>query len=187
MSTRSALRERYDTVIVKELKEKYGYKNVHLIPKLEKVVINSALSADADKNWIAEVSKEIGLIAGQSPVVCQSRKSISNFKLRKGVPNGVKVTLRGERMYEFLYRLLVVALPLIRDFRGLKTRMDGFGNYTLGIQDHTIFPEITIDRDRKAVGMDITFVTTAKQDEAALKLLELFGFPFLKRTTRTAA
>lgn len=182
-----ALKEHYEQVVVRELIKKHGYGNVHVVPKLEKVVINSAISADAEKTWIAEVTKEIGLIAGQKPKLCLSRKSISNFKLKQGVPNGLKVTLRGRAMYEFVFRLLAVALPLIRDFRGLKARLDGSGNYTLGIQDYTIFPEISVDRDRRAVGMDVTFVTTTSRDEEALSLLELLGFPFFKRSATAVA
>lgn len=178
-----ALREYYESSVKPELKKKHGYTNVHLIPKLEKVVVNSAISSDADKAWIEEVSKEIGQITGRKPMVCLSKKSISNFKLRQGVPNGVKVTLRGDAMYEFVYRLLSIALPLIRDFRGLRTRLDGAGNYTLGIQDHTIFPEINVDRERKNIGMDITFVTTAATDAEGFDLLELLGVPFLKRSS----
>jgi large subunit ribosomal protein L5 len=173
----------YEDAVRKKLCEKYGYRNVHIVPKLEKVSINSAISADAEKSVADEVLKEIAMLAGQKPVIVRARKSISNFKLRAGMPNGVKVTLRGSLMYHFLCRLIKVALPMIRDFRGLAARFDGRGNYTLGIVDHSIFPEISIDRERKAIGMDVTFVTTAKTDGEARDLLEFLGMPFVKRHT----
>ncbi|MDR2668180.1 MAG: 50S ribosomal protein L5 [Puniceicoccales bacterium] len=171
----------YDDVVRKKLCEKYGYGNVHVVPKLEKISINSAIGADAEKSVAEEVVKEIAMLAGQKPIVVRARKSISNFKLRAGMPNGVKVTLRGSLMYHFFCRLVKVALPMIRDFRGLAPRFDGRGNYTLGIRDHSIFPEISIDRERRAIGMDITFVTTAETDGEGRDLLELMGMPFVKR------
>jgi large subunit ribosomal protein L5 len=162
-------------------------KNIHCVPKLEKIVINSAISADSDKSWIEEVVREIGLIGAQKPVIVLSKKSISNFKLRAGVPNGAKVTLRGNAMYEFAYRLISVALPRIRDFRGLRAKFDGRGNYTLGIQDDSIFPEIGVDRERKNIGMDITFVTNTESDEECRELLESLGMPFQKRSQTAKA
>jgi large subunit ribosomal protein L5 len=156
-------------------------KNVHRVPKLVKVIINSAISADSDKARIEEVLKEVGLIAGQKPITILSKRSISNFKLRAGVPNGIKVTLRGDAMYEFVYRLVSIALPRIRDFRGLRAKFDGRGNYTLGIQDDSIFPEVGVDRERKSVGMDITFVTNTNSDKECHELLESLGMPFQKR------
>lgn len=175
------LRELYEGKIRDLLRKAGSYGNIHEIPALQKIVVNSAISSDAEKSWPEEVAKDISLIVGQRPVIILTRKSISNFKLRAGVPNGIKVTLRGNRMYEFFYRLVSVALPLIRDFRGLSLRLDGNGNYTMGIKDHCIFPEISIDRDRKVVGMDITFVTSAGTDAEAQELLKLMGMPFMKR------
>jgi len=176
------LRKHYLDVVVPELCKKLGYSNIHEVPKIEKIVINSGINAEQEKAWIADVAKEIGNIAGQKPVITKSRKSISNFKLKKGVPNGIKVTLRGPRMYEFLYRLIAISLPLIRDFRGLGRKFDGQGNYTLGISDHVIFPEVHVDSNRKNLGMDITVVTSAKSDEEGRELLTLMGFPFRKDT-----
>lgn len=163
-----------------ELHKKLACKNIHQVPAIEKIVINSGINAESDKAWIAEVTKEITNIAGQKAVVTRSRKSIANFKLKENMPNGVMVTLRGERMYEFLYRLIAVAMPMIRDFRGLSRRLDGQGNYTIGIKDHTIFPEITVDTNRKNIGMDITIVTTAENDEHGRELLRMMGIPFRK-------
>ncbi len=174
------LRTFYQTQVVPELKKKLELKNPHQVPVVEKVVINTALRADADKSWIAEVVKEIGLIAGQQPVITKARKSISNFKVREGMPLGVKVTLRGTRMYDFLMRLLAVSLPAIRDFQGVPTKFDGQGNYTLGITDHTIFPEINVDTNKRSIGMDITLVTSATGDKEARELLRLLGMPFRK-------
>jgi large subunit ribosomal protein L5 len=176
-----ALKKHYREVVAKKFLERMMKKNVHMVPRLEKIIVNSALSADSDKTWVEEVVREIGLITGRKPIVILSQKSISNFKLRAGVPNGVKVTLRGDGMYEFLYRVIAVVLPMIRDFRGLRAKLDGRGNYTLGIQDHSIFPEINVDREKKSIGMDITFVTSALSDEEGRELLELMGMPFMKR------
>ncbi|MGF1450118.1 MAG: 50S ribosomal protein L5 [Opitutales bacterium] len=174
------LRTFYQSEVIPELKKKRGYTNPHQVPAVEKVIINTALRADADKSWIAEVVKEVGLIAGQQPVITKARKSISNFKVREGMPLGVKVTLRGARMYDFLLRLLAVALPAIRDFQGVPTKCDGQGNYTLGITDHTIFPEINVDNNKRSIGMDITLVTSAADDDEARDLLRLLGMPFRK-------
>ena len=175
----SAMKVHYDQNVVPALQKKFGYKNRHQVPVMEKIVINSALNADSDKSWVAEVEKDIGLIAAQRPIVTRAKKSISNFKLRQGMPNGVKVTLRGRQMYEFWSRWMHVALPVARDFRGLLNKFDGRGNYTVGIVDHTIFPEISIDHDRKKnVGMDVTVVTSAKTDAEALEFLRLMGAPF---------
>jgi large subunit ribosomal protein L5 len=175
------LKEFYKNTVVPELVKSRGYKNVHEVPAIEKIVINSGINASAEKSHIQEVTSEIALIAGQKPVQTLSRKSISNFKLREGQVVGVKVTLRGQRMYDFLYRLLSVALPTIRDFRGVPSRFDGNGNYTLGVTDHTIFPEISIDGARRGtIGMDITIVTTANSDDEGRELLRLIGMPFRK-------
>jgi large subunit ribosomal protein L5 len=175
----SAMKEHYERNVIPALQKKFGYKNRHQVPVIEKIVINSALNADSEKSWIAEVEKDIALIAAQKSIVTRAKESISNFKLRKGMPNGVKVTLRGRQMYEFWSRLVHIALPVSRDFRGLSSKCDGRGNYTLGIADHTIFPEINIDHDRKKnVGMDITVVTSAKTDAEALEFLKLMGASF---------
>ena len=179
---RSVLRQYYSDAVSPELVKLNKYKNKHLVPRLEKIVVNSAISSDWDKNFIADVERDIGVICCQKPVIIRARKSISNFKLRKGMPNGVKVTLRGDSMYEFFYKLISIALPAVRDFRGVSNKFDGQGNYTLGIVDHTIFPEVSVDRERKVVGMDVTFVTSAKTDEEGRDLLRLFGVPFRKKS-----
>ncbi|MDR1432905.1 MAG: 50S ribosomal protein L5 [Puniceicoccales bacterium] len=175
------LKKLYDERIAAELADEFGLKNCHQIPKLEKIVINSGIGADADKTLIQDVQKEISLIAGQRSVLTKAKKSISNFKLRKGMSVGAKVTLRAGNMYEFLLKLIAVALPKIRDFRGISNKMDGRGNYNIGISDHTIFPEISIDRERSLIGMDITFVTTACSDKQGRALLAKFGMPFRKK------
>ncbi|MDR3117538.1 MAG: 50S ribosomal protein L5 [Puniceicoccales bacterium] len=179
---RPVLERYYRDELRKQLREGGVRRNVHEVPALEKIVINSAIGSDSEKTWVEEVVKDVSLIAGQRPVVVRARKSISNFKLRAGVPNGVKVTLRARRMYEFLYRLVSIALPRLRDFRGLAPRCDGRGNFTLGIADHTIFPEVSVDRERKAIGMDISFVTSAKSDGEAVELLRGLGVPFVRRS-----
>lgn len=184
--SKAYLQQYYQEQIAPSLKEKLGYANVHQIPRLEKVVINSGFSSDLDKNQIEENVREIGLIAGQKPVVTKARKSVSNFKLREGMPIGAKVTLRGCAMYNFLYRLTAVALPGIRDFRGVNDRFDGSGNYTLGIGDHSIFAEINNDGNKRVLGMDICMVTTATTDEEGRELLSQLGMPFRKRTQSTA-
>lgn len=175
------LKEFYKNTVVPELTKSRGYSNVHEVPSVVKVVINSGVDASIEKSALQDVVNDIALIAAQKPVQTLARKSISNFKLREGMPVGVKVTLRGQRMYDFLYRLIAVALPTIRDFRGIPSRLDGNGNYTLGITDHTIFPEVSIDGGRRGtLGMDITIVTTAKTDEEGRELLSLLGMPFRK-------
>jgi len=175
------LKKHYADVVVPELKKTRGYANAHQVPKITKIVINSGFNATKDKNWAAEVQKEISAIAGQQAIMTKASKSVSNFKLREGMPIGVKVTLRGARMYDFLFRLLAVSLPNIRDFRGVSRKLDGQGNYTLGITDSTIFPEINADTGgREAIGMDITIVTTADSDDEGRDLLQLMGMPFRK-------
>ena len=170
------LKKLYQEQVVPELKKKLGVTNPHQVPALTKVVINSSYRADTDKNLQAEILKEIGKIAGQKPVVTHARKSVSNFKVRQGMPLGVMVTLRGAAMYEFLARLIYIALPMIRDFRGVSNRFDGKGNYSLGIADHTIFPETQGDgSQRQNIGLDITIVTTAKTDDEGRELLRLKG------------
>lgn len=173
------LYQQYLEKIRPDMLKEHGWKNIHQAPKLEKIVINSGIKATKEKNWFEEVRKDITAIAGQKAVLTRASKSVSNFKLREGMPIGVRVTLRGVRMYEFLLRLTAVALPNIRDFRGINRKLDGCGNYTLGVSDHTIFPEINSDSTGKeSIGMDITFVTTATTDEIGLDLLKRFSLPF---------
>ena len=155
-----------------------GYKNKHQVPRLVRVVINSGIDAEADKNQIADVQRDIGVIAGQKPVLAKSRKAISNFKLKENQVVGCHVTLRGPAMWEFLYRLIAVALPSIRDFRGVSPKLDGQGNYNIGITDFTIFPEITVENVKKSLGLDIAIVTTAQSDDEGRELLRLLGMPF---------
>lgn len=179
------LKKLYVEQVVPELTKSRGYKNKHQVPKITKVVLNTGIDADADKNQIADAQRDLGLIAGQKPVLTKAKKAISNFKLRQGQVVGAFVTLRGEAMWEFLYRLLAVALPTIRDFRGVSPKLDGQGNYNLGIADFTIFPEITVENVKKSMGLDITIVTTAENDEEGRELLKLLGMPF--RRTEPAA
>ena len=181
------LHQYYLEKVVPELMKSQGYKNIHEVPAIEKVVINTGFSATAEKGQIQDILKEISSIAGQQAVVTKARKSISNFKLREGMPIGVMVTLRGRRMYEFLYRMISVALPGIRDFRGVKDRLDGNGNYSLGISDHTIFPETHGDSGKLSIGMDICISTTAATDEEGRELLQLLGLPFRKRAQAATA
>ncbi|MDR3229281.1 MAG: 50S ribosomal protein L5 [Puniceicoccales bacterium] len=188
MATKPALKELYQEKIVPELIKARGYKNKHQVPALVKIVINSAFKADADKGHQAEVVKEISKLSGQKPVVTKARKSISNFKVRQGMPLGVMVTLRGANMFEFLYRLTSIALPMIRDFRGVSNKLDGKGNYSIGIADHTIFPETQADgSQRQNIGLDISIVTSAETDDEGRELLRLLGIPFRKASTPTAA
>jgi len=155
-----------------------GYKNKHQVPKLMKIVINSGIGAEADKNTIADTARDIGLIAGQKPVLNRTKRAIANFKLKPNQVTGCHVTLRGESMWHFLMRLLAVALPTIRDFRGVPNKLDGQGNYTIGITDFTIFPEIVVENNKRSMGMDITLVTSAPTDEEARELLKALGMPF---------
>ena len=174
------LQDLYKAEIVPSLKEKFGYRNVMQVPRLTKVVVNMGLG-DAIENVkvIETAAAEIGVITGQKPVVTKARKSIANFKLREGVPIGVMVTLRRERMYQFLDKLIAIALPRVRDFKGVSTRgFDGRGNYTLGIKEQIMFPEVNYDKIDKIRGMNITIVTTARTDEEGLELLRLMGMPF---------
>ncbi|MBO8459291.1 MAG: 50S ribosomal protein L5 [Bacteroidetes bacterium] len=177
----ASLKQDYKERIVPILMKEFGYSTIMQAPKLEKIVLNQGLgSAVADKKIIEIALNEMTTIAGQKAVATVSRKDISNFKLRKKMPIGVRVTLRGDRMYEFLERLVRVALPRIRDFKGINSKMDGRGNYTLGIEEQIIFPEINIDAITKLMGMNITFVTTANTDEEGFALLKEFGLPFKK-------
>ncbi|MFA5256977.1 MAG: 50S ribosomal protein L5 [Opitutales bacterium] len=180
------LKEQFELTVVPELMKKFGYTNVHQVPHIEKVVINHGFDAQVDKAQIEEAVKEISNIACQKAIVTKARVSISNFKLREGEPIGVKVTLRGKSMYDFLLRMLAIALPGIRDFRGVNNKLDGNGNFTLGITDHTIFAESHGDHSRRSIGMDITIVTTAKTDDEGRELLSLMGMPFRKRTGSAA-
>jgi large subunit ribosomal protein L5 len=183
MSYTPRLKEKYRAEIVSALTEKFGYKTVMRVPKLTKIVLSQGLGeAVADKKLVDSAVDDLSRIAGQRAVATISKKDISNFKLRKGMPIGTKVTLRGDRMYEFLDRLIAVALPRTRDFRGINPKgFDGRGNYNLGVKEHIIFPEIDIDKVNRILGMDITFVTTAETDEEGKALLDAFGFPFIKK------
>ncbi len=174
------LKTKYKDEIRSSLKEKFQYKSVMEVPKLQKIAINQGVGgATTDKKLIENAIKELTTITGQQAVAALSKKDISNFKLRKGMPVGVRVTLRDNTMFEFLDRLVAVALPRIRDFKGINDKgFDGRGNYTLGITEQIIFPEINIDQINKIMGMDITFVTSAKTDVEALELLKQFGLPF---------
>ena len=176
------LKDKYISEIIPLLKEKFQYKSVMQVPKVVKIAINRGIGdAVSDKKLVDVGVSELTTVTGQLAVATIAKKSVSNFKLREGRPIGAKVTLRGDRMYEFLDRLLTVALPRVRDFKGVKARgFDGRGNYSLGVQEQIIFPEISIDKINKIAGMDITFVTTAKTDEESLALLKAFGMPFSK-------
>jgi large subunit ribosomal protein L5 len=176
------LKDKYKDSIIKELEQEFGYENHMEVPRLEKIVLSQGVgAATADKKLIEYAIDELSRITGQKAVPTYSKKDISNFKLRKGMPIGAKVTLRGQKMYEFLERLIWSSLPRIRDFNGIKaTGFDGRGNYTLGITEQIIFPEIDIDKVNRISGMDITFVTTANTDKEAKALLEKIGLPFKK-------
>jgi large subunit ribosomal protein L5 len=174
-----SLEKKYKEIVVPALMKEFGYKSIMQVPKLEKIVLNQGVGAAvADKKLMEVATEEMSLIAGQKAVQTLSKKDISNFKLRKKVPIGVRVTLRRDRMYEFLERLIVVALPRIRDFNGIEGKLDGRGNYTLGITEQIIFPEIVLDKISKMNGMNITFVTSANTDEEGYALLREFGLPF---------
>ena len=179
------LKSKYNEEIVTALKDKFQYKSVMQVPRLQKIAINQGVGAAAtDKKLIDNAINEMTTITGQKAIPAKSKKDISNFKLRKGMPIGVRVTLRDNHMYEFLDRLIAVALPRIRDFKGINDKgFDGRGNYTLGVTEQIIFPEINIDQINKIMGMDITFVTSAKTDVEALELLKQFGLPFKNQIT----
>lgn len=178
----SRMKERYVAEIAPALNKKFGYKSVMQIPKLDKIVINvGAGEAKDNAKVIDSISGDLAKITGQKPIVCRAKKSVANFKLREGMPIGVKVTLRGEKMWEFMDRLFNVALPRVRDFRGINPNsFDGRGNYSLGIKEQLIFPEIEYDKIDKVRGMDVCFVTTANTDEEGRELLKLMGAPFEK-------
>lgn len=177
-----AFKTKYRSEVVKTLQERFKYKSIMEVPRLQKICINQGIGqAASDKKLIEAAVSDMTLIAGQKAVSSKSRKDISNFKLRKGMPIGVRVTLRGNHMYEFLERLVAVSLPRVRDFRGISNKgFDGRGNYTMGVTEHIIFPEIDIEKTSKILGMDITFVTTAKTNEEGMALLQEFGMPFKK-------
>jgi large subunit ribosomal protein L5 len=174
------MRAEFDEKIVPAMIEKFGYKNRMEVPRLDKIVINMGVGeATQDKKKVEIAAQEMELIAGQKPVITKAKKSIAQFKLREGMPIGVKVTLRRERMYEFVDRLVTIALPRVRDFRGLNPKsFDGRGNYAMGLKEQLVFPEINYDRIEKVRGMDIIVTTTAKTDDEARELLRLFNFPF---------
>ena len=176
------LRETYDKEIAPALQQKFGYKNVMQIPKLDKVVINMGVGEAKENAKILETAaNDLGIITGQKAVYTKAKKSVANFKLREGMPIGCKVTLRGDRMYEFVDRLINLALPRVRDFRGVNPNaFDGRGDYALGLKEQLIFPEIEYDKVDKVRGMDVIFVTTAETDEEARELLRAFGMPFAK-------
>jgi len=174
------MKSRYEDVIAKAMTEKFGYKNRMAIPKIEKITLNMGVGEGSqDKKKVTTALEEMKLIAGQQPVITRARKSIAGFKLREGMPIGVKVTLRGARMYEFLDRLVTIAMPRIRDFRGLNPNsFDGRGNFAMGLKEQIIFPEISYDAIDTVRGMDVIVTTTANSDDEARELLKLFGFPF---------
>ena len=174
------LKEKYQKEVAPALMQQFNYSTVMQVPKLQKICINQGIGdATGDKKLIDNAATELTMIAGQKAVPTIARKSVSNFKLREGMPIGVRVTLRGERMYEFLDRFITVALPRVRDFRGVNDKsFDGRGNYSMGVTEHIIFPEIDLDKVSKITGLDITFVTSAKTDAEALALLKLLGLPF---------
>lgn len=177
------LKLRYTSEIAKQLSEEFGYKNTMQIPKLEKIVINMGIKeGPSDIKILEQCAEDLSLISGQKPVIRRSKKAISAFKLRENAPIGLKVTLRKTRMYEFLDRLINIAMPRIRDFQGFSDRsFDGRGNFSVGLTEQTVFPEVQFDKIKKAQGMDITFVTTATSNREAKRLFELLGFPFKKR------
>ena len=180
---KARLYEKYVKEVVPALQEKRRYTNVHQVPRMQKIVVNMGVSASLEKSAVDDAAKDLAMITGRKPAISKSRHSIANFKLREGQPIGCRVTLRRDAMYEFFDRLVATALPRIRDFRGLSTRsFDGRGNYSLGVSDQTIFPEIELDKIKRQQGMDITIVTTARTNEEALDLLKLMGMPFAERT-----
>ena len=178
----STLKDCYNSTVAPAMMKKFGYQNVMQIPKLDKVVVNVAAGEAKDNAKVIDaIMNDLSLITAQKPVVCRAKKSVANFKLREGMPIGVKVTLRGEKMYEFVYKLFNVSFPRVRDFRGINgNSFDGKGNYSTGIKEQLIFPEIEYDKIDKVRGMDINFITTAQTDEEAKELLTLLGAPFIK-------
>ena len=181
------LKKIYLEEVVPALQKNCGFQNLHQVPKIDKVVLNSSFGVELDKNGIEELRKDLTSLSGQAPIVIKAKMSVSNFKLREGMPVGIKVTLRGNVMWEFLLRLIAIALPNIRDFRGVSSKLDGLGNYTLGIIDHSIFPEINVERQRTNTGLDISIVTTAQNDEHGKELLQLLGMPFRKQPSQSSS
>ena len=179
---KSRLYNRYMKEVRPALTEKRKYTNVHQVPRLEKIVVNMGVSASLEKGAIEDAARDLSLITGRKPVISKSRHSIANFKLREGQPIGCRVTLRRDVMYEFFDRLVAATLPRIRDFRGVSPRsFDGRGNYSLGIAEQTVFPEIELDKIKRTQGMDVTIVTSAKSDAEALELLKAMGMPFAEK------
>lgn len=173
------LKKRYHEVVKAELQKKFAYSNPMMIPALKKIVINMGIAeATKDKNALQDCVKELTMLSGQKPIIRKAKKAVSNFKLREGQPIGIKVTLRGKRMFDFIDRFFNISCPRIRDFRGFPSKCDGRGNYSLGLDDQQIFPEINLDHVKRAQGMNITFVTTAASDEECVELLRLLGLPF---------
>lgn len=184
----SRLKKRYHAEVKPALQDKFKYENPMQIPGLLKVVINMGIAeASKDKNAVQDCVKEMTMLSGQKPIITKAKKAISNFKLREKQPIGIKVTLRGQRMYDFIDRFVNIVCPRIRDFRGFPTKCDGSGNYSLGIEDQQIFPEINLDEVKRAQGMHITFVTSAKTDEECVELLRLLGVPFKNLPISVAA
>ena len=179
---KARLYEKYKNEVAPALKEKHKYTNVHQIPKLEKIVVNMGVSASLEKSAIEDAAKDLQQITGRKPAVSKSTHSIANFKLREDMPIGCRVTLRRDAMYEFLDRLVAATLPRIRDFRGISPRsFDGRGNYSMGLPDQTVFPEIELEKIKRQQGMDITFVTSAETNEEAMDLLKAMGMPFAEK------
>lgn len=180
------LKTKYRDEVMPALTKRFGYENVMEVPRLVKIVVNKGVGEAAENAKVLDAAvQEVRRVTGQHPAIAKARKSVSNFKLRQGMPIGCYVTLRGERMYEFLDRLITLALPRVRDFRGVPDRsFDGRGNYTLGVQEQIIFPEVSVDNVDKISGMDVTFVTTADTDEEAYELLKALGMPFFRRETQ---
>ena len=174
--------EKYKSEVIKEMIKKFGYKNIMQVPKIKKVVVNMGIGQASREGKLIDIAlKELAVIVGQRPVVTKAKKSIAGFKIREGMPVGCKVTLRGKKMYEFIDRLIHVAIPRIRDFRGISnSSFDGFGNYTMGLDDQTIFPEVNLDKVEHTQGMDISFVMSGDSDEESFEMLKLLGFPFAK-------
>ncbi|MCF7806442.1 MAG: 50S ribosomal protein L5 [Simkaniaceae bacterium] len=176
---RSRLQDKYDNEVKAKLQGTFNYKNAHLIPQLKKIVLNMGVKeAVKDKNVMQDHVEEMMMLSGQKPIVTKAKKAISNFKLREEQPIGIKVTIRGKRMYDFLDRFCNIVSPRIRDFRGFKRKGDGMGNYTVGLDDQQVFPELNLDKVKRTQGMDITFVTSAQKDEECLELLAQLGMPF---------
>jgi large subunit ribosomal protein L5 len=187
MSYVPSLKKVYLEHVAPELVKSRGYKNKHQVPQVVKINLNSGIDADADKNQIADVARDLAAIAGQKPILNRTKRAIANFKLKPNQVTGCSVTLRGNAMWEFFYRLLAVALPTIRDFRGVPSKLDGQGNYSLGVTDFTIFPEITVENVKKTMGLDITIVTTAGTDDEGRELLKLLGMPFRRTEQQSMA